>query len=419
MRTSLKSKSWQQTLYIMLFFQFVSAMGFSIIFPFFPLYVQALGTNTTLSLEFWAGMVFSSQAITMMIASPIWGAVADKYGRKLMVVRAAFGGSVLILLMGFVRTAEELVLLRAIQGLVTGTVPAANALVAAAAPKERSGYAMGVLQVGQWSGIAVGPLVGGFMADTWGFRSAFVATAVLLFISGLLVWFFVDELFEPKPAQTKRSKRTPALVTAWWDILSAPGVGLIYGARLLSWLARTMLIPIIPLFVLSLLPEGASNVSTYTGLVVGIAAATGTASGVYLGRLGDRVGHRQVLMVSALAGAVFYAMQVLAADVWQVLLLQALAGAAAGGVIPSLSALLNQFTQPGQEGAAFGLDSSVAAAARAVAPLLGTGFAMWFGLSSAFVMAGGFLVLTAAMALLWLPDYKATPKPQAAWAAKS
>ncbi|MFP4437267.1 MAG: MFS transporter, partial [Chloroflexaceae bacterium] len=162
---------WKQTLWIMFFAQFVSATGFSLIFPFLPLYVQSLGTETGISIEFWAGMVFSSQAITMMIASPIWGALADRHGRKLMAARAMFGGSLIILLMAFARSAEELVLLRTVQGLITGTIPAANALVAAVAPRERLGYAMGMLQVGFRSGIAAGPLIGGVLADTFGFRA--------------------------------------------------------------------------------------------------------------------------------------------------------------------------------------------------------------------------------------------------------
>ena len=197
MRNTLAAHSWQRTLYIMLFVQFMSTVAYSIIFPFLSFYVQELGSNTNLSLEFWAGMVFTSQGLTMMVASPLWGAMADCYGRKMMVVRAAFGGGLLVLLMGFARSAEELTLLRAIQGFVSGTVPAVNALVAAAAPRERAGYAMGSLQVGLWSGAAVGPLLGGFMADTWGFRSAFIITAVLLVIAGMLVWLGVEENFEP------------------------------------------------------------------------------------------------------------------------------------------------------------------------------------------------------------------------------
>lgn len=407
MRTIFTTNSWQRTLYIMLFVQFVSSMAYSIIFPFLSFYVQDLGTNTNLSLEFWIGMVFAVQGMTMMFASPLWGAVADRYGRKLMVVRAAFGGGLLVLLMGFARSAEELVLLRAIQGLVSGTAPAVSAMVAAAAPRERAGYAMGVLQLGQWSGVAVGPLVGGFMADIWGFRSAFITTTVLLIIAGTLVWLGVQEVFEPKT----KTQQSGAFIGEWRSILTAPGVGMIYGTRSLSWLARTMLVPIIPLFAASLLPESA-KVSTFTGLVVGGAAASGTFSAVYLGRLGDHIGHRKVLIGSAITGATFYILQLFVGEAWQFLAVYALAGAAIGGIMPALSALLNRYTQPGQEGAVYGLDSSVAAAARSVAPLVGTGVAVWLGLPGTFAVAGGILLFTAAMALRWLPDSKAVSQPQ-------
>jgi DHA1 family multidrug resistance protein-like MFS transporter len=109
----------------------VAVAGFLVTVPFLPLYVEELGTNTNLSTELLAGLTYSAQAFTMAIASPIWGALADRYGRKLMVQRSMFGGTVILLLMGFVQSAEQLVLLRAVQGLITGTISAANALVAA------------------------------------------------------------------------------------------------------------------------------------------------------------------------------------------------------------------------------------------------------------------------------------------------
>ncbi|MCK4976131.1 MAG: MFS transporter, partial [Anaerolineales bacterium] len=140
---TLPDNRWQRTLYIIFFAQLVTAVGFSSIFPFLPLYVESLGTVTNLSVEFLAGMVYSAQAFTMMIASPIWGALADRYGRKLMVERSMFGGSIIILLMAFVSSAEQLVFLRAIQGLITGTMAAASALVAATVPRQRLGFSMG------------------------------------------------------------------------------------------------------------------------------------------------------------------------------------------------------------------------------------------------------------------------------------
>jgi MFS transporter, DHA1 family, multidrug resistance protein len=150
---------WQKTLYIMFFAQLMTGVGFSSIFPFLPLYVQELGSSTGLSTELLAGLVFSGQSFTMMLAAPIWGSLADRFGRKLMVERALFGGAIILFLMAFVRSAEELVFLRALQGLVTGTVAAANALVASQAPRERSGYAMGLLQVAMGAGIALGPFL--------------------------------------------------------------------------------------------------------------------------------------------------------------------------------------------------------------------------------------------------------------------
>jgi DHA1 family multidrug resistance protein-like MFS transporter len=97
---------WQRTLYIMFAAQLMTAVGFSSIFPFFPLYVHELGSSTGMNLDVLAGLVFSSQAFTMMLAAPIWGTIADRYGRKLMVERAMFGGSIILLLMAFVRSAE-------------------------------------------------------------------------------------------------------------------------------------------------------------------------------------------------------------------------------------------------------------------------------------------------------------------------
>ncbi|MDQ7029593.1 MAG: MFS transporter [Ardenticatenia bacterium] len=390
---------WQRTLFIMFTAQLVSAMGFSIIFPFLPLYVQALGTRTGLSTEFWAGMVFSSQAVTMMVASPIWGSLADRYGRKLMVQRAMFGGAVVLAAMGFVRSAEELALLRALQGLITGTVSAVNALVAASTPRNRTGYAMGMIQVGLWGGVAVGPLAGGWLADTFGFRAAFGVTGTLLAVAGLLVWRWVDE----PPTLASPEVAHMGFLEAWRHVLRSTGVMPTYMLRFLSWLARNILLPVAPLFVQTLLPANAP-VSTVTGLVVGITSAASTASAIVLGRLGDRLGHRRILVAGALLAALFYFPQSLVQSAWQFLALQALTGAAAGGITPSLSALLAHYTQPGEEGAVYGLDNSVVSAARAVAPMLGAGVAVWFGLRGTFVVAGLLFIVVAAAGAWLLPD---------------
>jgi MFS family permease len=162
-------------------------------------------------------MVFSAQAFTMMLASPVWGALADRYGRKLMVERATFGGTVILLLMAFVRSGEELVLLRAIQGLITGTVAANNALVASLVPRDRMGFAMGTLQVGQGAGVALGPVIGGLIADLYGYNYAFYVTAAMLFLAGILVYFGVEEKFMVDEAHKKQRK---SFVSRWGHVIT-------------------------------------------------------------------------------------------------------------------------------------------------------------------------------------------------------
>ncbi len=401
---------WKRTLYIMFAAQLLSAVGFSSIFPFLSLYVEELGSSTGLSLSLLAGLVFSSQAVTMMFASPIWGAVADRYGRKLMVQRAMFGGAVIILLMAFVQSAEQLIILRAIQGLITGVVSAANALVAATAPREQTGYAMGFLQVGLWSGVAVGPIIGGITQDAFGPESAFIVTAALLFLGGVMVLVGVKEDFKPMPDNARGRLR---LIDGWRHVMGAPGVAVVFMLRFMGWLARNVLIPFAPLFVATLLVNDA-RVGTVTGLMIGVASAAGTASAIYLGKLGDRVGHKQVLVVSSFVAAAFYLPQALVQSAWQLVALQALTGAAVGGVMPSLSALLNHYTDPGEAGAVYGLDNSIVAAARAVAPLLGAALVFFFGFRSLLVVAGIFFAITALLALWYLPDTRTQPQVVAA-----
>ncbi|MEX2535344.1 MAG: MFS transporter [Trueperaceae bacterium] len=393
----LPMNDWKRTLIILSVAQLLSAIGFSMIFPFLPNYVEALGSSTGTSLVFWAGAVFSAQALTMMIASPLWGAAADRLGRKPMVARAMFGGAVVILLMAFARSAEELTLLRAIQGLLTGIGSAANALVASITPRERSGYAMGILQTALWSGVAVGPVMGGVLADLYGFRVAFVVTAGLLVVGGLLVTFGVREEFKP----TERSGQ--GVIGDWQEILRTRGVAVTYTARFTATLGRGLLVPVLPLFV-PLIMMSSQGVSTMIGLVIGVSSATGTVSAIILGNLGDRIGHKRVLVWSALGAALAYIPMAFVTEPWQLLLLNAVSGVAIGGVMPALSALLAGYSTQGSIGSAFGLDNSVMSASRAFAPLVGVGVASLFGYRSAFLAGSIIYLLTLAVAALKLPS---------------
>ena len=339
-------------------------------------------------------------------ASPgIWGNLADRFGRKLMIQRASYGGAILLLIMAFVRSAEELVLVRTIQGLVTGVLAANNALVAAITPRKRSGYAMGVLQMALGVGIAIGPMMGGAIADSLGYRAAFYVTAALLLFAGLIVTFGIKE--PPRNEKDTRSKSTN-FFQEWKYIFRTRGVSITFLLRFLTQLGRMMVIAILAFFARELIQNEAQLNST-VGLMIGISAGAATLSAIYLGKLGDRIGHKKILFASTLVSGLVYLPQASVNVVWQLVVLQALAGVALGGIIPSIAALLANYVSSGHEGAVYGLDNSINAAGRSVAPLIGGMIAGWLGLRATFLSTGVVFLLTAIISFIWLPNNNPEP----------
>jgi DHA1 family multidrug resistance protein-like MFS transporter len=380
--------SWRRNLAVLTVVQLLSTAGFSLVFPFLALYVREVGIATSGSIEFWAGLVFSAQAVTMMISAPIWGAVADARGRKLMLERATIGGAIIMAAMGFVQNAEQLVVLRALQGMITGVVAATNALVAAGTPREHTGMALGTINMARWVGVAGGPLLGGLLGEAFGFRESFWITGTLLGLAGLGVVFLVQEEFVPKP----RAQRT-GFWAGYRTIIRAPGMSGLYTLTMLRSMGATLITPMLALFVLSLNNGREAGTAALTGVAIGAAALTSAISAVYLGRLGDRIGHSRVLLASALAAAVLSLPQMFVTAPWQLILFQALAGVATGGLIPATAALMNLWAPQGSQGATYGLENSVQAAGRTVAPLLAALIASSVGYRGVF--AGTALVYVA------------------------
>jgi len=386
----------------MCFAQMVSMIGFSSIFPFLPLYVKSLGTVTALSVDLCTGLVFSGQAFSMMIASPIWGTLADRWGRKLMVERAMFGGAAIIALMAFVRSAEELVALRMVQGLITGVMGATNALVAATVPRGRAGYAMGLMQVAMGAGLGLGPVIGGIVADAYGYQAAFYITAGLLALAGVVVWVGVEEHFVARESAGRAGLQ---FFTAWRRVMSSRGVLLAYTLRFINQMGRIIFMPILPLFVLALI-DSPDKINSFTGIVIGASSAATAIFSIYLGRLGDRAGYRLIVIISLAAAAFLFFLQAGVTAGWQLLGLQVLYGMALGGIVPGISALLAVFSRQGDEGAVYGLDNAITSGARMIGPLLGVGIAAWFGVRMVFGTAA-LLYLTAALLAAWgLPQNK-------------
>jgi DHA1 family multidrug resistance protein-like MFS transporter len=319
-----------------------------------------------------------------------------------MVVRAMLAGGVTIALMAAVTNVYQLTGLRILQGIFTGTIAASTALVATSAPRERIGYAVGLLQTSIFIGISTGPLVGGLLAHAVGLRGTFLVAGVLLFAAGLLVLFFVHERFERVP----RSQAGGA-----WQRLSAaarqPELQSFVVVLFLLQVGAAIVLPILPLYVEELARPGAP-VQVLIGLVFGAGAAANAVASLFYSRLADRRGYRPVLIWCAFGAALMYASQVFAHNPYQLIALRAGQGLFFGGLIPAANAAVGLVARPGQQGSAFGVTASAMALGQATGPLIGAGIAAAFGLPAVFV--GGAAVL--GLLGVWILAQVREPAPQ-------
>src|SRR5918997_2798304 len=178
---------------MLLISQLLATTAFMFVVPFMPLYVQQLGVPDAENAAAWAGFINGASGATMALVAPLWGRLSDRLGRKLMLLRATLAAAVVVGSMGFVSTPWQLLGLRLLQGTLTGTVPAATALVASTSPPERAGGRLGALQTVIFVAAGVGPALGGGSAGLAGLRSSFFVTSALLAVSGSLVLFGVAE----------------------------------------------------------------------------------------------------------------------------------------------------------------------------------------------------------------------------------
>jgi DHA1 family multidrug resistance protein-like MFS transporter len=259
-----------------------------------------------------------------------------------------------------------------------------------------------------WTGASVGPLLGGLVADTWGYRAAFWVTGSLLFLAGLTVWRFVKEDFQP-PAHQKDGSSD-----GFWDglklVVHHRGLVSIFGIRFMTRAAVRLMGPVLPLFIQSLVPP-AARVATITGLISGVGAAASAIGAVTLGRASDRLGYRRVLLACAIATSILYIPQFFVINPWQLLVLQGAVGLVMSGVLASMSALLANLAPEGRQGAVYGLDSSVVAMANAVGPMLGATVAATVGLRASFLFTAGILALAAGLTWLLVPGSRQAKSP--------
>ncbi len=398
--------SWKRNLWVVWVAEFLAIMGFSTTNPIFPYYIQYLGVRDDLVAR-WSGIAISVSSLTMGFMGPIWGALGDRNGRKVMVMRAMFGGAVIIGLMGFAQNVGQFALLRFIQGALTGTVTAATALVASNTPRDRLGETLGKLQLAIFLGQAFGPTAGGFVADTLGYRPAFWITSAFLIVSGLMILFLVREDFTPSPDALKGSL-WQRMGTDFSTILAGSLLGYVLVLRFALRVGLRMSSPIVPLLVQDIMP-GSSLLGSASGLLSTITGVTSAIAAPVVGRWADRGNGKALLMGSAFIATAAMLAQGLASTYWLLILAQALLGLGIGGTLAVISAYIGRMAPEGRAGTAFGLDAMAVSVAGAIGPIVGGWLGDVVSLRVPFFV-GGIAMGLAGFAVLRLPVATHSPK---------
>jgi MFS transporter, DHA1 family, multidrug resistance protein len=392
---SLHLQRSQRNLYTIVLAQTVGMIGFGIAQPFLPFYLQELGIDSVERVAFWVGLISSMQPICMAVSAPIWGIVADRYGRKPMLVRAMIGGGVVFALAGLATSAEQLAALRIIGGIFTGTVAASTTLVAVTTPREQAGYGLGLLQTAIFSGNFLGPLIGGIIGSTLGYRAAFAISGVLLIVTGVLVGAIVQENFV-RPA-ARQHKGNP-LVATLRDLARDRIVFTMILLLMFNNLSVNVTMPVLPLFVQSLIPN-ADQAAATTGVILGVTALANAVAAVWVGRSADRLGRRRVLIVCLLMGALSYLPQGLTRFPWQLLALRIFTGFSMGGITPATNAVIAESAPKGGEGGVYGVSASLNAFGRAIGPMIGAVVVTSWGVAGVFPVTGALLLVVAMLVL--------------------
>ncbi|MGC0850500.1 multidrug efflux MFS transporter [Pantoea agglomerans] len=357
---------WKINLISVWFGCFFTGLAISQIIPFLPLYLEQLGITGGESLSLWSGLTFSITFVVSAAVAPLWGSLADRKGRKLMLLRAAFGMGVVILLQAFVTEAWQLLLLRALMGLTSGYIPNAMALVAAQVPRERSGWALSCVSTGQIGGVILGPMLGGLLADWVGLRTVFIVTAALLMVSFLVTLFLIKETgYTPVSKKEKLSGREV------FRSLDNPKLMLcLFFTTMVIQMCNGSVNPILTLFVRELAPT-AENIAFLSGVIAALPGVSALLAAPRLGRLGDRIGTQRILLATMVISLLLFIAMSFVTSTTQLGVLRFLLGFADGAMMPAVQTLLVRHSRDNITGRIFGYNQSFMYLGNVAGPLLG------------------------------------------------
>ncbi len=394
-----ESPQWQRSLWAMVAVQFVMSISFNIVAPIMPLYLPDLGVTSAAAVNLWAGVLAAATSCVAIFAAPIWGGLADRYGRKLMVLRSTFGIAIFTFLMGVAQDPWHMLALRAGMGLLAGYNSAATVLVASQVPEDRLGTAMGWMSTGALVGSLTGPIIGGGIADLTGsYRLPFFFGGSICFVGFLITLHLVPERFTPPEVRRKASLLAGIAIIAQSRALLSLIVVMLMGQ-----FATHAVQPVITLYVQDMLGPR-PDLATLGGLAFSVTGVAGILAVPFLGRRSDRIGYRTTLLICLAGAALFTAPQALPLGYPAFVAQRFGLGLFVGGVLPAANALIGRLTNPAQRGTTYGLISSAYFIGNTLGPLTGGAVAATAGINWVFAVTA--TLLTANLVWVWLavPD---------------
>lgn len=364
--------------------QFFAMIGMTGVLPFLPLYVRELGVSPD-ETSLWSGFIVAAPFATAALLTPVWGALGDRYGQKLMVMRAVAGLGLTVAAMGFATTVWVLLALRILQGAVSGFVASTNAFVSAQTPTEHAGYALGTLQTSISAGAIVGPLLGGAISDAFGFQAVFFVVGGLCTLSFLTVYLGVTE--QPLRSTGRSGRVLKNLVYVRND----PTLRRVLLILLIGQTGVVLTSPIFP-YYLEQLGAPSQNLGTLAGMVVSLVGLGTIASASWWGRRSDRYGYSATMRIATLVVAAGMLAQVVVPSYEWIIPIRAVIGLAVGALLPLSYSELTRRAPVANRGGIMGLASSASLLGNLLGPMLCAGFATIIPLQFIFVVSASFIL---------------------------
>jgi MFS family permease len=375
-------------LYVLWAIEFAAFTGLSLILPFIPLYVRTLGITDTADVTRWSGLLLSGPFMVSFLVTPGWGALGDRYGQKLMVVRALLGSALCYAGMALAATVGGLFGWRLALGGVSGFLAAGMALVSVTVPDGQRGYALGLLQSVVPASALLGPLLGGVLADVIGYRAIFYVVGALCAAGGVVAALTLTEVRDAESDAPPRFSVRGNLGVAWEQPVLRHALLAIVASQTLV----TTLQPIFVLYVEQLGVE-ARLLSTITGVLFAATGVTALVAAPWWGRRGDRLGFHGALTIALLGSAGALLLQGLVTGVSQLFVLRLIYGCFVAGILPALFGFISDHSPADRRGGVMGLSSSATMLGNLLGPLAGGFVAAHVSLRAVFFVSATLLLV--------------------------